>query len=194
METSKIYRVSPDLADPNKKEAVIGRSTDPAKRRVLSELDRLMQEERGKRVIDIRNPFHPHLISNVRAGTVEVVHANIESIRAMLDNLLEAMQHVHRKQQGIEQSATSPSDFTENCLVAGFIGSEVSNNMLRLQLEQERARKSAIPGGLIVTRHFSPELDLALLAVRRMYGSDGDHIEHPEEQYHYEGFFPASAW
>ncbi len=192
MEQTKIYTVPRELSLRDSSAEVIGRTTDPTKKRVLMELDRLMIQERGRMIMDLSHPLHPRLVPAVGAGQVEVLHPPIELARTALERMVETMQNVHLKepQRGL---TNHPCDFTEATLLAAFQGPEIPRQMLRLQAAQGVVRRGVIPKGLIVTRHFSPELDLALLAVRKMFGSDGDHLEDGED-YHYEGFFPASAW
>lgn len=184
----KTYLVSPDLIRPGN--GVIARSTNPFKRRVLTELKDLPDAEIGREV-DEAHPLHPFLRKAIAESHVRILQAGVPGLEQLLGHMIAEMRNVHIQEP--EYQGNFPSDFNGTCLIAGVVGPEAMDSRDQLRRIHREARTEAMRNGLMVARHFSNRDDLALLAVRRMLGPDGQHLSAASRN-NYEGFFARSAW
>lgn len=184
----KPFLVHPELETAGAK--VLDRSTDPKKRRILSEILELMELEKDYGLYE-RHPLHPFLRTAVRESNVRVVGATAPELEQVLRNLVGEMRGVHLAEPQYE--GNHPCDFDETCLMAGILGPEVQTFKRKITAVQGQANEKAVPKGLVVARHFSPTEDLALIAVRRMSGPDGQYLSGPIRS-HYDDFFAKAAW
>ncbi len=184
----KTYLVPPDLVLPGGN--AIARSTNPFKRRMLTELKDLADAEIGTGVEEA-HPLHPFLRSAIAQSHVQILQAGVPGLEELLDNMLAQMRNVHIREPNYK--GDFPSDFDDTCLIAGIVGPEAVHSRDQLRRIHGHARTEAMKSGLMVARHFSDADDLALLAVRRMLGPDGQHLSGGSRS-RYEDFFARSAW
>jgi hypothetical protein len=191
MNPSKPFLVPSQLTDLATAEALLRQPMQPEKQHMLTELLRLLNMERKRRVMGNDLELHPDLTGVIRQRKLKILRTSVPDLERILSELTGTMKNTHLKEH--DRKGDHPCDFDNTCLMAGILGVEVNNSKGKIEEARLRANSTAMPSGLIVAKHFSPTHDLAFLAVRRMLGQDGQHLS-GSTRTHYDDFFPVSAW
>ncbi len=185
----KPFLPPPGVIQPTERSQLLRQPMHPLKHRVLTEVGGLVDKSR---VLDARSEFlelHPSIAEAIREKSLRISVTTQDNAGELIDSFIGEMKNAHLKRPN--QKGEHPCDFTEMCLVGGLVGQ--SNSREEIQDLTGHFRTKVMPNGLIVASHFSVEEDLVFVAVRRMFGQDGQHLSGSQRS-SYENFFASSAW